>query len=963
MLTVRPFHLLLGVFPLVAALAPNAGAGQLPSLPSVFLDTTPPTQTGKTISVPAGGSLQAALNSANPGDTIELAAGATFTGNFVLPQKSGSGWVWIRTSAYGSLPSSGTRVAPSNANLMAKIISPNVTAAITFDTSASFYRLSGLEITTTYSTTSGEQYGLVMMGTSANGVTATSLSQLPTDVVFDRCYIHGNPTGNIRRGISMNSARTALIDSYISDIHEINTDTQAVAAWNGPGPFAIINNYLEAASENMMFGGGDPSIANLVPSDIEIRGNLISKPLSWNSGDPSYAGIAWTVKNLIELKNAQRLLIDGNVFERIWPAGQEGYAIVLTPRNQQGTAPWSTVQDVTFTNNVVRYAANGVNMLGQDSPNISQRQDRVRIANNLFHHVDTNWLQLLGGVNDVTVQHNTSLQGSSIISADGSPANQGFVFVDNITPNNAYGVYGTNLGAGNAPLGYYFPGAIFTNNAIAGPWPTSSGMMPSDYSNYPNNLFPASLDAVGFVNRASDNYTLSSSSPCKGKASDGTDIGIDFNAFDAAQSGSTASASLPVSPPTSPTLVPAAAPAPGTDTTAPTTSIVSPVSGATVSGIQPIIVTASDNVGVVNGAIMIDGTIVASFSGSGATYNWNTSQFAVGAHTLQSKAQDAAGNVGMSPLVGVTVSTTSSTATTPPSVTITYPLSGTTVAPGAQTITENVSDNVGVTLVQTKINGSVICQKTAPPYSCPVTLSGTGATVDVIAYDAAGNSSTAEVNVRVAAGGTTGGTPSSSSTPDTTPPSVTITYPTSGATVAPGAQTITENVSDNVGVTLVQTKINGSLICQKTAAPYSCPVTLSGTGATVDVIAYDAAGNSSTAEVNVTVAAGGTAGGTTGGTTSSSSTPDTTPPSVTITYPTSGATVAPGAQTITENVSDNVGVTLVQTKINGSLICQKTAPPYSCPVTLSGTGATVDVIAYDAAGNSRTAEVNVRVAP
>ena len=125
MLTVRPFHFLLGVFPLVAALAPNAGAGQLPSLPSTFLDTTPPAQTGKTISVAAGGNLQAALNTAQPGDTIELAAGATFTGNFLLPKKTGSGWVWIRTAAYGSLPARGTRVTPSNANLMPKIVSPN----------------------------------------------------------------------------------------------------------------------------------------------------------------------------------------------------------------------------------------------------------------------------------------------------------------------------------------------------------------------------------------------------------------------------------------------------------------------------------------------------------------------------------------------------------------------------------------------------------------------------------------------------------------------------------------------------------------------------------------------------------------------------------------------------------------------------------------------------------------------
>ncbi|MET0154373.1 MAG: hypothetical protein ABW298_17420, partial [Candidatus Binatia bacterium] len=66
------------MFPLIVALAPHARAAQPPAGPTVILNTTPPTQTGKTISVPSGANLQAALNSALPGDTIELAAGATF---------------------------------------------------------------------------------------------------------------------------------------------------------------------------------------------------------------------------------------------------------------------------------------------------------------------------------------------------------------------------------------------------------------------------------------------------------------------------------------------------------------------------------------------------------------------------------------------------------------------------------------------------------------------------------------------------------------------------------------------------------------------------------------------------------------------------------------------------------------------------------------------------------------------
>jgi hypothetical protein len=45
-----------------------------------------------TIYVPDGGDLQAALNAAQPGDTIPLAQGAEFVGNFVLPNKTGDGW-------------------------------------------------------------------------------------------------------------------------------------------------------------------------------------------------------------------------------------------------------------------------------------------------------------------------------------------------------------------------------------------------------------------------------------------------------------------------------------------------------------------------------------------------------------------------------------------------------------------------------------------------------------------------------------------------------------------------------------------------------------------------------------------------------------------------------------------------------------------------------------------------------
>src|SRR5262249_10617946 len=142
------------------------------------------------------------------------------------------------------------------------------------------------------------------------------------------------------------------------------------------------------AGENIMFGGADPLIAGLVPSDIEIRRNYLRKPLAWKVGDPSYAGIHWMVKNLLELKNAQRVLIDGNILEHVWPDAQGGTAVLFTPRNEQFTAPQSIVADITFTNNLIRDANSGISVLGSDDIGAaagypSQQTVRVLIRNNL----------------------------------------------------------------------------------------------------------------------------------------------------------------------------------------------------------------------------------------------------------------------------------------------------------------------------------------------------------------------------------------------------------------------------------------------------------------------------------------------------------------------------------------------------------------------------------------------------
>src|SRR5438034_10311478 len=108
----------------------------------------------------------------------------------------------------------------------------------------------------------------------------------------------------------MGGLHVAIVDSYLSNFHSAGSDSQAAIAWNTPGPLKLVNNYLEAAGENVMFGGAPSAVAGYVPSDIEIRHNFFDKPLSWRPGDPAYTGVPWVVKNLLEFKDAQPVLIE-----------------------------------------------------------------------------------------------------------------------------------------------------------------------------------------------------------------------------------------------------------------------------------------------------------------------------------------------------------------------------------------------------------------------------------------------------------------------------------------------------------------------------------------------------------------------------------------------------------------------------------------------------------------------------
>jgi len=206
--------------------------------------------TAATITVNAGGNLQAAIDAAKPGDTILIAAGAVFTGNYTLPAKGGSSYITIRSAAPdSSLPAAGVRMDPSYAGSLPKIRSDQNGPALKVLAGANYWRLMFLEVLPSVSASAAN---LIELG--GVGSEQPTLASAPHHLVVDRCYLHGMPSWPQRRGIALNSGDTQIINSYISDIKD-QADTQAIAGWNGPGPYLIENNYLEAAAENILFGG------------------------------------------------------------------------------------------------------------------------------------------------------------------------------------------------------------------------------------------------------------------------------------------------------------------------------------------------------------------------------------------------------------------------------------------------------------------------------------------------------------------------------------------------------------------------------------------------------------------------------------------------------------------------------------------------------------------------------------
>lgn len=510
---------------LVVLILTVIGAGATVYIRQRAAAVTPLEFDGKIINVRKGGNLQAALNQARPGDTVVLEAGAEFVGSFELTKKVGEGWVTIQSSRAAELADN-IRVKPGQAALMPKILSPGKDQpAILTQAGAHHYRFVGIEFSV--SKPDDTVWKLIYIGDDAQNKTEL----VPRNIVFDRCYVHAHlkQTGRVRSGLSINGSNIEILNSHVSDFRLPDDEGHAIVAWNAPGPFRIVNNYIEASGINVLFGGA-MAHQGMNPADLEFRRNHVAKKIEWRD--------KFTVKNLFELKDMRRAVIEENIFENNWISAQAGTAIVLTPASLQSGAN-ARVEDITFRSNIIRRTSNGFVFTGTDYgdpnyPKIPVQNNRVKIENNLLTEIGGKWggegtgrfLVLTSGAGPdyLTVNHNTVIHDGSTIILDGGPS-KNFIFTNNIAFHNDYGVIGVNergSGIGSASLAAYAPRCIFRRNILVG----------AEFGRYPSeNFYPPNLDGIGFVNPKAGDYGLAAGSRFKGKAADGKDVGCDVEAI------------------------------------------------------------------------------------------------------------------------------------------------------------------------------------------------------------------------------------------------------------------------------------------------------------------------------------------------------------------------------------------------------------------------------------------------
>jgi hypothetical protein len=304
--------------------------------------------------------LQSAINLSQPGDEIVASPALPYLGSFHFPDKAGE--VRLRTSA--TLPD--RRVTQEDAHLLFTLNSGSSAPALEGN-GAKNWLIDGIRGLPNV-------YGEVFQFTDAENI---RVQRFLIDV----------PDGTEqKRGILANGNNLRFEAGHVSGVRRPGQDSQAIASWEGDG-LEILDCFLEAASENILIGGSDPRSEALMSRNVRIEGCHLFKRLAWKLG-------LHQIKNLAEFKSVIGAVLCDNLMENCWsaPDGQPGYGLVITPRNQDGSAPFAQVKGLSVYGNTMLGVQRGVNITGHDDTHPSQQTTDVVIRDNRIDTRDVAFL-------------------------------------------------------------------------------------------------------------------------------------------------------------------------------------------------------------------------------------------------------------------------------------------------------------------------------------------------------------------------------------------------------------------------------------------------------------------------------------------------------------------------------------------------------------------------------------------
>lgn len=359
----------------------------------------------------------------------------------------------------------------------------------------------------------------------------------PHDIIFDRVLMFGDDERGQHRGITCAARNFSVLNSAFYQFHEQGRDSQCIASWNGGQGLIIRGTFLQGGAENIMFGGGAVRDVSMIPSDILIDDCYFTKDIRWK------AGMVYKpqIKCLLEVKTAKRLTLSNSVLEHCWPAAwPQGVALAIKCNDgSEGKEPWTTTEDVTVINNVIRRVGKFMSIVAMnDGGYTTEQMKRLKVINNLCYEMATSeWpgegraftaANLPAGLE---VRHNSIFGGRNAFFYywydQKITRGSDIVLADNASDHGTYGIRGadgTSKKSGEAALLADTTSYQIAGNALsAPPAGASANKLPIGNMIVPKDAFTASLDVDFTVRPSSVLHSL--------LTTDGKVVGADIEAL------------------------------------------------------------------------------------------------------------------------------------------------------------------------------------------------------------------------------------------------------------------------------------------------------------------------------------------------------------------------------------------------------------------------------------------------